>query len=301
MAFFKHHQPKNTMPTSFQKTLILMASLTAILGLFFTQKPNLGYANSVEQSQTKVADLSTKNIVLQPNTAPTSTSKSFAVIELFTSQGCSSCPPADHVLRDIIEESEKASKPIYGLSFHVDYWNYLGWNDPYSHPDFSNRQRHYNQRLKSRGSYTPQMIVNGTSEFIGSKRTLAYQEVANALEVSANDRISIELTELQLDKAKNRLTVDYQAKGNCVDYKIHFAAVESNLKDAVKRGENHGRTLKHDNVVRAFRTVDFQTSDKVTLSLPNGMNFSESAVIVYVQKGGYGQVLGADRQTFGIN
>ncbi|MFK7904202.1 MAG: DUF1223 domain-containing protein [Chitinophagales bacterium] len=280
-----------------------MASLTAILGLIFNQKPNVNYTNPVEQSQIESANSGAKNTELQPNTTPTSTSKPFAVIELFTSQGCSSCPPADHVLRDIIEEAEKAGKPIYGLSFHVDYWNYLGWNDPYSHADFSNRQRDYNQRLKSRGSYTPQMIVNGVSEFIGSKRTLAYQEVANALEGSANDHISIELTKLQLDKTKNKLTVDYQIEGDCKDCKIHFAAVESNLKDVVKRGENHGRTLKHDNVVRTFRTVAFQTSNsnKVTLSLPKGMNFSESAVIVYVQKGGYGQILGADRQTFGTN
>ncbi len=284
------------MPTNLQKTLVLITSLTAIFGLIFLQKPNTNYTINVEQNHIVSSNLGTKKVELQSNLAPVNATEPFAIVELFTSQGCSSCPPADHVLRDIIEEAEKTGKSIYGLSFHVDYWNYLGWKDPYSSPDFSNRQRHYNSRLKSRGSYTPQMIVNGVSEFVGSKRALAYKEVANALEATASQTVSIEVNTLQLDKAKNQLSLDYQTIGNCKDCKIHFAAVESNLKDAVKRGENHGRTLKHDNVVRAFKTMDFQTADRVKLYLPNGMNFSETAVIVYVQEKNYGQILGGDRQ-----
>lgn len=293
------------MPTNLQKTLILITSLTAILCLFFTQNQNLNDLNTITEINQKEIISSSPNPnpssvntnLLSNAEQPSSTSKQpFAVVELFTSQGCSSCPPADRVLRDIINEAAKSGKPVYGLSFHVDYWNYLGWKDPYSHANYSNRQRGYNQRLKSRGSYTPQMIVNGISEFVGSKREYANQEVSYALERGA--KIEISITNLQLDKTKNQVEVEYQTTGDCKNCEVNIAAVESNLKDSVKRGENHGRTLRHDNVVRAFKTKGFEASDKVKMNLPDGMNFSESAVILYVQEGNYGKILGGVGQGF---
>ncbi|MGB0931254.1 MAG: DUF1223 domain-containing protein, partial [Chitinophagales bacterium] len=265
------------MTTNLQKTLILITSFTAILGLLFTQNQNLDSFNIAPEKVGKkevISSNSRTNSVkntssFNANPKPAIPSKeSFAVVELFTSQGCSSCPPADRVLRDIIDEAAKTGKQVYGLSFHVDYWNYLGWKDPYSHADYSNRQRYYNQRLKSRGSYTPQMIVNGVSEFVGSKRKYANQEVSYALETPA--KVEIAITNLQLDKNKNQVEVEYQITGDCKNCKVNIAAVESNLNDAVKRGENHGRTLQHDNVVRAFKTKSFEASDKMKIHLPNG-------------------------------
>src|SRR5579872_5297720 len=95
------------------------------------------------------------------------------VIELFTSQGCSSCPAADKNLAELIEEAEKKGLPVYGLSFHVDYWNYIGWKDPYSRSEYTARQREYSSFLNSETVYTPQMIVNGEVEFVGSDKKAA--------------------------------------------------------------------------------------------------------------------------------
>ncbi len=283
------------MPTNLQKTLVLITSLAAVLGLIFTQSYNANYPSVTNQTET-FHSLNTTSLDSPSNNTSEITEESFAVVELFTSQGCSSCPPADYVLRDLIEEAEKTGKAIYGLSFHVDYWNYLGWKDPYSHSDYSNRQRHYNQQLRSRGSYTPQMIVNGVSEFVGSKRALAYQEVANGLGVAA--KVKLQITKLQLEESKNQLEFDYQIIGDCDACKVHIAAVESNLKDAVKRGENHGRTLRHDNVVRGFETEDFKTEGKGKLDLPKGMVFSASSLVVYVQEATYGKIVGATKKKF---
>lgn len=285
-----------------QQKLWLGISFVAILGWLFisqleSQIPDTYTAFSTNESLAKekipakfAAIPSNENTTASSTLAP-SNSSSFAIVELFTSQGCSSCPPADHVLRDLIEEAEKTNKPIYGLSFHVDYWNYLGWKDPYSSADYSNRQREYNRSLKSRGSYTPQMIVNGVSEFIGSKRSLAYQEVDNALEMQS--KVAVEITNSQLSASADELVVSYKNTGTCSNCQINIALVESDLRDAVKRGENHGRTLRHDNVVRAFTTQDFKSSGKATLDIPSDVNQTKAKVIVYVQKGGYGQIVGA--------
>ena len=104
-------------------------------------------------------------------------SESVAVVELFTSQGCSSCPAADALLGEVVAESKKDGKPILGLSYHVSYWNHLGWKDPYSSEQFTRRQQQYAEVLQLQSIYTPQMIVNGEYEFVGSDR----RKLENAL------------------------------------------------------------------------------------------------------------------------
>jgi hypothetical protein len=90
------------------------------------------------------------------------------IVELFTSQGCSSCPSADKNLAEIVENAERNHEPVYGLSFHVDYWNHLGWKDPYSNRAFTERQRNYAKLMNSESIYTPQIVINGENEFVGS-------------------------------------------------------------------------------------------------------------------------------------
>src|SRR5437899_2881738 len=102
------------------------------------------------------------------------------VVELFTSQGCSSCPAADKNLAEIIEKAEANGQQVIGLSFHVDYWNYIGWKDPYSKAEFTERQRKYALRMNSENIYTPQMIVNGESEFVGSDKNTSTKEIGKA-------------------------------------------------------------------------------------------------------------------------
>ena len=109
----------------------------------------------------------------------------FAVVELFTSQGCSSCPPADRLLSSLLAEAEKEGKNIFPLSFHVDYWNRLGWRDPYSSSDFSKRQRRYATALSS-GVYAPQMVFKGREECVGSNRYKAQAMINKVMKRQAS-------------------------------------------------------------------------------------------------------------------
>lgn len=116
----------------------------------------------------------------------------FAVVELFTSEGCSSCPPADRLLGDFVDDARNNDKRIFALAFHVDYWNYLGWEDIYASSEFSDRQRTYAEALKTNRIYTPQMIVNGNDEFVGSNRNRAKKSIRSALKKAAGIRITLQ-------------------------------------------------------------------------------------------------------------
>lgn len=222
----------------------------------------------------------------KPDPAP----ESFAVVELFTSQGCSSCPPADKVLSKLVDEYADSDTPVYALSFHVDYWNYLGWNDPYSDAAFSQRQRNYAGALQSR-VYTPQMVVNGSSEFVGSRESEARAAVRRAFQRSAS--VSVSAT-AKLRDQKLTVTLDTDARRGVVS----VALVERKLSNKVPRGENRNRTLHHDNVVRAFQQVQAGT-DTAELSVPKGVDPARSEVIVYTQEHPVGKVTGATRVPLG--
>ena len=222
--------------------------------------------------------------------SPTDPPESFAVVELFTSQGCSSCPPADVVLRKLVEEYAARETPVYALSFHVDYWNYIGWKDPYSDARFSERQRAYAGRLQSR-VYTPQMVVNGKTEFVGSREGEARQSVRSALKRSSKATVNAEAT-LKEDQVHVEFSTS-AARGV-----VNIALVERNISTQVKRGENRNRTLRHDNVVRAFRQVKIGNETSVELLIPDDVDRSQSEVIVYVQTSSVGEIIAASRAKF---
>ncbi len=170
---------------------------------------------------------------------------SFALVELYTSQGCSSCPPADRVLETLTKEARAQDLPIYTLSFHVDYWNRLGWTDPYSQAAFSRRQRTYADKLSER-VYTPQMIVNGKQVFVGSRSEQAARAVETALGQAAETRISLTAAAKQGD----RQTITARLSGRTQGVSLYYALVEARAENAVPRGENAGRSLAHVQVVR---------------------------------------------------
>lgn len=217
----------------------------------------------------------------------------FALVELFTSQGCSSCPPADRLLSGLMEEAANKGQEIYLLSFHVDYWNYLGWTDPFSKKGFSTRQRRYAATL-STGVYTPQMVFNGRAECVGSNRTRVLASLQKVMEQEATDKIKLNLVQVSGQKA---IRVDYEVEGNLKDKVINVALVERNISTQVKRGENGGRKLHHDNVVREFQTVELTGKGAVMLNLPSDLNKSKSAVIAFTQDQTTLEVFGAARAT----
>ena len=131
-----------------------------------------------------------------------------AVVELFTSQGCSSCPPADAVLSRVDELAREKKLSVYVLSFHVDYWNRLGWTDPYSDDEFTRRQNQYAGLFRSNRVYTPQMIVNGQTEFVGSDAKRATQAIRRALTRDADHRVRMEV-EVEAESVRVRYDAGY--------------------------------------------------------------------------------------------
>ncbi|MGF1579936.1 MAG: DUF1223 domain-containing protein [Gemmataceae bacterium] len=215
---------------------------------------------------------------------------SFAVLELFTSEGCSSCPPADALFAEVLQQARKQNKRVYGLSFHVDYWNRLGWNDPFSNKEYTRRQRDYARAFTSRRVYTPQLVVNGTTEFVGSDRNRLSRNLAKALGLPERTQVKLELK----PAGKSKLVVLY-AVTPTKNSVLNVALVERDLQSQVTTGENAQRTLHHTNVVRAFRIIDLSLSakGKVELEIPQGIVRKKASVIAYVQEKRMGAVTGA--------
>ncbi|MEL6106122.1 MAG: DUF1223 domain-containing protein [Planctomycetota bacterium] len=212
----------------------------------------------------------------EPSTSP---SGGIAVVELFTSQGCSSCPPADVALRQIAKTANDEDANVYVLSFHVDYWNRLGWNDPYSSQLASYRQRAYARAAGSKRVYTPQMIVSGTTEFVGSNRAKANKAIGEALSRSAKSTVS-----MKVSAADGGVDIDYEVNGAGKDQLLNLAVVHTPKANDVPAGENQGRKLAHVNVVRAFKAVRLsEFSGSARLELPEGLLASDAQVIGYVQ------------------
>lgn len=185
-----------------------------------------------------------------PNVLPPfTTSNDAVVVELFTSQGCSSCPPADRLLSKLGNDERLAGKVI-PLSFHVDYWNHIGWTDPFSQKSWSQRQQNYAASFKSARIYTPQMVVNGRSEFVGSDEKRALAEIRSALAQPAGVKLRAELTKNVGDEIELRIRAESTDEIKSQTSQVLVAVFERGLTTSVKSGENARRTLHNDFVVR---------------------------------------------------
>lgn len=204
----------------------------------------------------------------------------FAVIELFTSQGCSSCPPADENLSEVYQDAKKSGAKIYTLAWHVDYWNRLGWKDPFSKAEYSQRQSMYVQALKLQSAYTPQMVVNGETEFVGSNQSRT-KELVNKY-ISIQNSYLLTLAAASTTDGGLR-KIPYRIDGNVEGKDILVAIVQNNLMTKVKNGENGGKTLKNDRVVLWFQTINAE--DSGTIELPKDFNYLKTGtdIIVFLQ------------------
>lgn len=205
----------------------------------------------------------------------------FAVVELFTSEGCSSCPPADEVLQELTKIAQRQNKEIYTLGFHVDYWNYLGWRDPFSQEEFTERQRYYARVFNARSVYTPQMIINGNVSFGGYDYSRAQKEIDKALSKSASDqKLFITTSEISF----NKILMQYKIEGMTPNSLLNFALIQKKAHSDVTSGENAGKNLDHVHVVKDFKTLDLdKPTGQYSLSLPNGTNPQDFLIIVFIQ------------------
>jgi hypothetical protein len=203
-------------------------------------------------------------------------SQPFAVVELFTSEGCSSCPPAEKLLNKVSSDAVNGKKNIFCLEYHVDYWNRGGWKDPYSKNQFSKRQDNYSSVLHHGEIYTPQMIVNGETEFTGSDEGKANAAIDKALKVPAKMKLSVTVDSV----ANDSLYLQYRSSKPEKNTSLHFAFVEDKLSSKISSGENSGKTLVHDNVVRIFYSVGL-TADSGFAAIPlKGVTLNKNCALI---------------------
>jgi hypothetical protein len=188
---------------------------------------------------------------LPPTSAPTgSRDEPFAVAELFTSEGCSSCPPADEALADIAEQAERSGRRVYTLELHVDYWDDLGWVDPFSSAAHSERQKAYARRLGLSEIYTPELVVNGREELVGSRRGAADAAIERALSMPVAMHLE---ASVRRGDARGEIRVSYAVRGCPGTCELTVALVQDRAETTVLRGENAHQTLRHRHVVRGLR------------------------------------------------
>jgi len=216
--------------------------------------------------------------------------KGFAVLELFTSEGCSSCPPADELMARIQLDSK--GKAVYLLAYHVDYWDRQGWKDGFSSADFSNRQMQYGRWLHVSPVYTPQVIVNGKAEFVGSSESAIRKAISEQL---ATGPVANLVIHTQQDGEK--LILQYQASQAAKGSRLLIAILQKAAQTKVERGENAGRTLSHVQIVRKLQNEPISPSGKgsFVITLPNGLNTQYEEVVGLIQDPASGEILAAAR------
>lgn len=220
------------------------------------------------------------------------------LVELFTSEGCSDCPPADTLLRQIDGKVTPEGQLIVGISEHVTYWDRLGWKDPFSSEVFTSRQEEYGRRFGLDSVYTPQIVVNGREQLVGSDgRSLV---AAFAKEAVRHSQISMRIQSAQL--VADHLEFRYSADGIPAGNKVELLAVVVDDMDQsnVTRGENSGRNLTHAAVAHAFFPLGTLLSTPgrdISVPLPSSMQADLNRrhhLIVFAQQSGGGAVLGVD-------
>lgn len=247
------------------KNIYIAAIILAVLGI-------MAFTNDFAKEVTPPVNDVTEDATYEP----------VVVLELFTSQGCSSCPSADVLLQKVKKEYKEE---VFALSYHVDYWNYIGWKDPFSKATYAEKQRDYNIKFRNRSNYTPQIVVNGKEHFVGSSSSKMYSKIdAYKAKKSAN---SISLEEVSVDK-KN-VMFNYDVQGSLNNRVIRTLLVLDERTTEVKRGENRNRTLKNANIVVAERSFVLEGAEgEMKIAIPEIVDNNEKLnLIVLVETANY--------------
>ncbi len=203
------------------------------------------------------------------NTVEITDDNGIILLELFTSQGCSSCPPADALLGETLEKNKK----VIGLSYHVDYWNRIGWKDPYSSKEYSDYQRSYAGALNSTSIYTPQLVVNGQRHFTGSS--------SRKLSSELNSKVNYLKQTVEINNIKNAggyITADVSSKDKTD--RLTVVLVIEEHKTPVSSGENRNKTLENFNVVVARSVYNNTTGEQIKLAIPKLVTARDNLKII---------------------
>ncbi len=254
----------------------------ARLKLLLTLVLSCAISSSVSQAQSPLADAPRKPVL----------------VELFTSEGCSSCPPADALLQKLLTQQPVAGAEIIALEEHVDYWNHDGWIDPYSSAEWTQRQSEYGTFFGN-GAYTPELVVDGTRQFVGSNQQEALSEIAKS---SSKAKAEVSITPGKLDSGRSqRFTITAAKLASNGDVaEIWLAVTEDGLHSSVEHGENAGRVLNHVATLRSLRKIGVAEkngaaafSQDTLLKFDSRWNLENLRVSVFVQEKKSREIVGA--------
>ena len=207
----------------------------------------------------------------------TRSTSSDVLVQLFTSQGCSSCPPADKLLGQMSDKYQ--GKDVYFLAYHVDYWDRLGWKDPFSQKKFTQKQYKYASTFNLNSVYTPQAVVNGTYQFTGSDSAGMQTAITRS---SGGNAVTRRLTLSLSVPADKSLKVDYSANDLQNGEKIYLALYLKKVVTVVAKGENRGRDLTNFNTVLAEKDSP-KAEGNIAFSIPENMDVQDMSILGYIQ------------------
>ncbi|MBA2561314.1 MAG: DUF1223 domain-containing protein [Chitinophagaceae bacterium] len=241
-----------------RKLSILLTGLCAFLFVFCTTSTS--DKETATNNKSKIGNLKTNPVIL----------------ELFTSQGCSSCPRADRLL-----EKYADMENVVAISYHVDYWNRLGWKDPFSSAAFSLRQQNYSRIFRLNGVYTPQLVINGEREMVGSDANKVEATLKGAYNTQSTAQLVINNVSIEGTKA----TIDYSVTKNENKAVLNIALIQNKITTSIKSGENAGINLTNINVVRNFKSVpsSSESTSTISIDLVAGVNKEDLSVALFLQ------------------
>ncbi len=212
------------------------------------------------------------------------------IVELFTSEGCSSCPPADALLMEL-DKQPIAGAEVIALGQHVDYWDRLGWRDRFSSHQFTERQNQYSGYFRIDSIYTPQMVVDGQKEFVGNSKSDAYNAIQRAAKSAKPTSVKLQASGADI------VAIDVRESAPSGKQAVFLAITESSLESNVGSGENSGRRLRHTAVVRSLKKLgelhegEFKSTEKIAFN--RDWNRAQLKAVVFVQNEERGQITGA--------
>ncbi|MBT7487757.1 MAG: DUF1223 domain-containing protein [Rhodospirillales bacterium] len=209
--------------------------------------------------------------------------KTLTVVELFTSQGCSSCPPADSYVGELAKRDD-----VLALSFHVDYWDYIGWKDPFANPQHTVRQRRYSRQMNLSYVYTPQVVIQGSEQAVGSNIADINKKIAKT---QRNDSVPVTIKQ----KSGGDVQISVEAFKDQGSAEIYLIGFDNSHSTDIRRGENSGRKLYNYNVVRGMRRIGTWSGKAVTIpaSVLNLAKNKPDNCAVIVQSKRTGKIIGA--------
>jgi hypothetical protein len=218
-------------------------------------------------------------------TISSDSAKSIALLELFTSQGCSSCPPADRLVG-----SYTSKENIIPISFHVDYWDHLGWKDPFSSKQFTKRQYNYANALKA-DIYTPQLVINGQTEMVGSDAG----KITSTLKRVLSEQPEATITMQKVAVYNGKANISFRVSGEADNTALNIVLVEKQTTTTINAGENGGATLTDYNVARSLTTLISAVNGDNTanIDIPSGVDAAKLLLILFLQKKDNNKIIAA--------